>query len=77
MSYLLFAGNDYYPLGGAEDFKGSFETLERAVSAHNSTEYEYDGGWANILNTESLKIEKSFNRGQWFEKGYLDRFEPD
>lgn len=28
--YLLFAGNDYYPNGGWEDFGGSYETQEAA-----------------------------------------------
>ncbi|RYD44736.1 MAG: hypothetical protein EOP83_31180 [Verrucomicrobiaceae bacterium] len=28
--FVLFAGQDYYPLGGTEDIKGSFETFEAA-----------------------------------------------
>ncbi len=30
MSYLLFAGEDYYPSGGMQDYWGTFETIEEA-----------------------------------------------
>lgn len=29
--YLVFSGYDFYPSGGFEDFKGSFEDFESAV----------------------------------------------
>jgi len=67
MKYLLFCGNDYYPRGGARDFKGSFATLEDAIEAHDPHEYDYDGGWANIFNLDSQKIEKYFDRGLWYD----------
>jgi len=31
--YALFAGDYYYPSGGWNDFRGSFETVEAAVDA--------------------------------------------
>jgi hypothetical protein len=30
MNYILFAGNNYYPEGGWNDFAGMFETIEAA-----------------------------------------------
>ncbi len=30
--YLLFAGEQYYPLGGWDDLKGSFDTVEAAIA---------------------------------------------
>lgn len=33
MYYLLFAGSDYYPSGGWDDFRGSFKTIEEAKAA--------------------------------------------
>ena len=42
--YLLFCGDTYYPLGGWEDFKGSFDTLEDARAAMPIHEYS----WAHI-----------------------------
>lgn len=35
------------------------------MAAHNPSEYRYDGGWANIFDTEKLKIVMYFNRGTW------------
>ena len=65
VAYLLFAGDHYYPSGGAEDLQGRFDTLEDAVTAHKSDKYEYDGGWAHVLCVDSLKLVKTFNRGNW------------
>ena len=30
-NYLLFAGRDFYPIGGACDFKGAYDNFEDAV----------------------------------------------
>lgn len=29
--YLLFAGDNYYPLGGWDDFEGDFDTADEAL----------------------------------------------
>ena len=63
--FLLFAGDDYYPEGGAKDFKGSFSSMEGAQAAHDPDEFRYDGGWANIFDTGTLSIAMSFSRGIW------------
>lgn len=68
MAYLLFAGNDYYPLGGAEDLKGKYADIQSAIIAHNPTEYTYDGGWANVLCLDTLKVVMCFSRGVWSER---------
>lgn len=60
MAYLLFAGDDYYPEGGANDLIGRFDSVEEAVAAHDPKEYE--DGWANILCLESLEIVKRYWR---------------
>lgn len=67
MSFLLFAGDDYYPLGGARDFQGEYDTAEEAVKGHDPSKYEYDGGWANIFNTETKEIVRVFDRGNWYK----------
>lgn len=36
--YLLFAYDDYYPSGGWNDFKGSFDSVEEAKSNIGSYE---------------------------------------
>lgn len=63
--FLLFAGHDYYPRGGARDFKGAFMTEGYAMRAHDPTEHDYDGGWANIFDIEKAEIVKQFHGGRW------------
>ena len=70
--FLLFAGSNYYPEGGAYDFKGSFETSELAVKAHDPSDYiipKYKccDGWANIFDLKEEKIVKQFYEGNWYE----------
>ena len=67
MAFLLFAGDDYYPKGGAEDLQGRFYTLQEAIAAHDTGKYEYEGGWANVLSLESMQVAKRYSRGTWFE----------
>lgn len=33
--FYLFTGNEYYPQGGFNDFKGRFNTLDEALSYKN------------------------------------------
>lgn len=55
--YLLFAGDNYYPLGGWCDFRGSFETPEQAKEALLPGDHTYTGmGWAHIVDLESGKV---------------------
>ncbi len=63
--YLLFAGKDYYPNGGAEDFIGIYKTKKDALKAHDPNKYDYDGGWANIFDLKTERIIKKFDRGIW------------
>ena len=67
MSYLLFAGDDYYALGGAEDLQGKYSTIQDAINAHDPSKFDIDGGWANILCIETMAIVNRFNRGIWHE----------
>lgn len=65
--FLLFAGNDYYPRGGAYDLQGRYETLEAAMQGHDPDKYEYGGGWANILWLGDMTIMKCFESSKWIE----------
>ena len=49
--FLLFAGDEYYPLGGWHDFKGDFETLEDAQTWFLKVVLRYD--WAHVYDTIS------------------------
>ena len=63
--FLLFAGNDYYPKGGALDLIGRYSDIEEAMAAHNPQAFTYDGGWANILDQSSMAIVKVFYGSEW------------
>jgi hypothetical protein len=45
--YLLFAGDDYYPNGGADDFRGTYHTMQEAMRAGE----HYD--WAHVATVET------------------------
>jgi hypothetical protein len=49
MKYYLFAGDQYYPLGGFEDFKGCFGSIDEARKSFED-EYSCDTDcWAHIV----------------------------
>jgi hypothetical protein len=50
--YLVFAGDVYYPLGGFDDFKGSFDTLEEAQAAIP----EDDFTWGHIVHEGAIVL---------------------
>lgn len=49
--YFLFGGDQYYPAGGWDDFKGSFETAEDAWRAAS-----IGWDWWHIVDTTSGEI---------------------
>lgn len=53
--YLLFAGEEYYPSGGWNDFRGAFDTLEEArLAAFEPRGCEY-GYWFHVVDTQTMK----------------------
>ncbi len=52
-SYLLFAGDIYYPMGGMEDFKGEFGSVGDAREFAESGD-TYGFQWVQIVKRESL-----------------------
>ena len=39
--YSLFTGDRYYPSGGWHDYRGSFESLEKALIRLSSLKYDW------------------------------------
>lgn len=52
--YLVFAYDAYYPAGGWDDFKGSFDNEQDALVFADSIEPKYSGG----VEVVDLKTEK-------------------
>ncbi len=58
--YWLFAGLAYYPMGGMDDFKGSFQGLEEAMQGVRKEDLEED--WGHIFDTLENKVIFKFDR---------------
>lgn len=57
MKFYLFAGDTYYPEGGAEDFMKSFDCIEDAKNYFNPESYD----WAHISN-ENMDILSKYEK---------------
>jgi len=65
--FLVFAGYDYYPKGGWEDFVGSYSTLWEAEEAAKkviaiSEEEVFDKDWLHIVSLEKNEIVVKANK---------------
>ncbi len=56
--FLLFTGDDFYPLGGWKDFKGDFNTESEAI--HHLIDFSNSYDWWHIIDTQDeMKIIQS------------------
>ena len=55
MKYLLFAGENYYPSGGASDFIAAFDSVD-AAKAHAEQEHRHD--WAHIASFDGQTLKE-------------------
>lgn len=53
-NYLLFAGPDYYPLGGVEDLVGIYTSVEKAKKVAEEGD-PYDFQWIQIVDRDTLE----------------------
>lgn len=71
MSFFVFAGQNYYPLGGADDYRGVYETqLEAELSA---SQQKWCGGprvsdWAHVFDSVQGETVARFEYGQKVDK---------
>ena len=58
--YALFGGDNYYPLGGFEDFIAFDDSIESLIIKHSEwfgkTTHSEPGTWAHIVSIGSGKI---------------------
>lgn len=57
--YLLFAGHEFYPDGGMEDFEGDYDSLDEIKEIVKNTFPEKEYNWYQIVEYSTLKIIKS------------------
>lgn len=66
--FLLFAGERFYPAGGAKDCHGRFKTPEQAMQAHDPQKFSHcKDQWAHVLCVRSLRVVRRFEQGEWSE----------
>lgn len=56
--FIIFAGEKYYPLGGAYDIISVHNNLNKALIAFDSAVKEYE--WAHIFDTVTSLLVKEF-----------------
>ena len=56
--YLLFSNETYEAKGGGEDYKGCYDTIEKAQEAHNPQDRTQQE--ANIFDVELKKVVQVF-----------------
>lgn len=49
--YLAFSGDNYYPAGGWDDFKGDFDSLTEAFAIAKKDNEKY--GWWHIIDRDT------------------------
>jgi len=77
--YILFAGDIYYPRGGARDLVGYRDSIEEckqlfyairgsdiALDFFNDVDY-IESHWAHVFDTESNSIVLTLSRDVWEE----------
>ena len=57
MPYMLFAGQDFYPGGGWNDFRGTFDTIREAVSAYITLLESETLHWGHVVGTKTMSVE--------------------
>ena len=54
--YYLFAGDNYYPLGGGSDFIKSYEQLEDAVAFGERIKEKGSMDWWHVFDSQTEEI---------------------
>ena len=64
--FLVFGGDEYYPLGGMRDFQGEYDTEDEAIDA--TTQYlsdrNWDCQWSSYFDCETRSLTFCQGRGK-------------
>ncbi len=53
---MLFYGNEFYPYGGWDDFKGYFDSVEEAKNFTEKEEKDSSFMWAHIVQNDRIVV---------------------
>lgn len=54
--FWVFAGTEYYPSGGMNDFKDSFDNYNEALAFGKGFMSGVSGGWTHIYDSENDEV---------------------
>jgi hypothetical protein len=60
----LFAGYQYYPLGGMKDFRGRFDTVEEAENEGKRLNNLTDADWWQVIDLQTFETVKEWSE-EW------------
>jgi hypothetical protein len=68
MKVVLFAGEYYYPGGGAEDFVGIYESIEEAKAVYDASANA--DRWGQIADHATMRVlEETDDDQKWRKQG--------
>jgi len=74
--YLVFAGADYYPIGGFDDFVAGFRELQYAMkfieTIHETGKNKEPAEWCHIIDTHLMEVLVRFERECNFADGKVE-----
>ena len=70
--FALFAGFNYYPSGGFDDFRGKFDTVEEAVEVFKTG--FYDDGRFDDFCFDTVEEAVEFFKTEFYKDGRFDDF---
>jgi hypothetical protein len=62
--YFLFSGSNHYPLGGWEDFRGNFVSVDEALMFLRRSIEADERNWYHVIDIDSQSIIKEFPEGR-------------
>jgi hypothetical protein len=54
--YFIFAGSNFYPLGGMNDFIGSWNNVSAAIVGAKANIKKIENDWAHVWDSEERVI---------------------
>lgn len=57
MTFMLFAGQNFYPGGGWNDFRGNFDTIHEAISGYIALTQTETVQWGHVVSTHTMAVE--------------------
>ncbi len=73
--FLLFYGHSYYANGGWADFRGDFETLDKATRAGIAAMSATYSDWLHVIDTETRRVVAYINGGYCGDVDQVDGFD--